>query len=225
MGNYNDSMMEKISNAGNGNYFYIDELKEAQKILGQEVLSTLYTIAKDVKIQVEFNPTTVKSYRLLGYVNRALADKDFANDQVDAGELGPAHQVTALYELRQKKSDHDQDPATYRYQKKPAYQPIDKYKDELLLIKLRYKLPKSEKGRLIKIPIKNKLVEKASPSFKLAAAVAMWGMLLRDSPYKNQATFDQVLTLARSTLSSDKNGYRKAFLSLVEKTKNQSIRN
>jgi Ca-activated chloride channel family protein len=213
-GNVKDDTMESLADKGNGNYAYIDSLLEAQKVLVRESGSTLETIAKDVKLQIEFNPKRVHSYRLVGYENRRLEDEDFANDKKDAGELGAGHNVTALYELVTEGSSKE---ATLRYQNQPTT--TDKANgEELALVKLRYKEPTGDTSRLLEMPIANKPVTfaKASQDLRFAASVAAFGMLLRDSEFKGKADFGQVSEWANSATGKDPHGDRHEFLKLVE---------
>lgn len=214
MGNYKDSKMEKISNAGNGNYAYIDNIMEAKKVFGEELWGTLYTIAKDVKIQIEFNPAQVKAYRLIGYENRILNKEDFNDDKKDAGDIGCGHTVTALYELVLAGTDEkvsDVDPLEYQNAsvvKSP----------NLMTLKLRYKKPDEDKSQLIVRRIKTNDIGEKDPSenFKFAVAVAEFGMLLRDSEHKAGSSYKQTLALAKNGLGKDQFGYRKEFIKLVE---------
>ncbi len=224
MGNLKDSKMEQLANKGNGNYAYIDNLLEAKKVLVTEMGATLLTIAKDVKIQVEFNPGKVQAYRLIGYENRLLQSQDFNDDKKDAGELGAGHSVTALYEIIPVgvKSDIKL-PAVddLRYQQKNNVEPAAYKSDELMLVKLRYKAPKGETSQLISQPLVDRGVklENASNNLKFSAAVAAFGMVLRDSQYKGSANFEQVLSLAKQSKGTDLEGYRTEFIRLVEKSK------
>jgi Ca-activated chloride channel homolog len=219
-GNINDSMMEKLANKGNGNYAYIDSIEEGRKALGAQVAGTLYTIAKDVKIQVEFNPAKVAGYRLIGYENRLLADRDFNDDKKDAGEIGAGHTVTALYEIvpaGQKIVNEGVDELRYS-----KVAPTDvKFNNELMTVKLRYKEPKENESRLLTQGILDReiSIENSSNNLKFAAAVAQFGLLMRDSRYKAEASFENVSTLAASSKGSDLNSYRGEFISLVEKAK------
>ncbi len=217
-GNLNDSMMEKLSNKGNGNYAYIDSVDEAKKALGNQVAGTLFTIAKDVKIQVEFNPSKVAGYRLIGYENRKLADRDFNDDTKDAGEIGSGHSVTALYEIvpaGQKIENPGVDDLRYAKQESSN----TKFDDELMTVKLRYKEPKESRSKLVTIGVldNHRSIESSSKNMKFAAAVTQFGLLLRDSRYKGNASFRSVSTLASSSLGSDLQGYRSEFLTLVNK--------
>ncbi len=219
-GNLNDSMMEKLADKGNGNYAYIDSNEEARKALGQQVAGTLYTIAKDVKIQVEFNPAKVAGYRLLGYENRLLADKDFNDDKKDAGEIGAGHSVTALYEIvpvGQKVENPGVDELRYS-----KIEPSDtQFNAELLTVKLRYKEPDGDQSKLLTMGLldKNNTFENASENLRFAAAVAGFGMLLRDSNYKGNANFNNILQIADSSRSNDLKNYRNEFVELVEKAR------
>ena len=213
-GNIKDDTMESLADKGNGNYAYIDSVLEAQKVLVREAGSTLETIAKDVKLQIEFNPKRVHSYRLVGYENRRLEDEDFANDKKDAGELGAGHNVTALYELV---TDGKATPSDLRYQETPSTTgKADS--DELALVKLRYKEPTGDTSKLIEMPISDKPVAfaKASQDLRFAASVAAFGMVLRDSEYKGQASLTQVKEWAAQATGKDPNGDRHEFLKLVE---------
>ncbi|WP_287267096.1 VWA domain-containing protein [Moorena sp. SIO3A2] len=217
-GNLQDSKMEKIANKGNGNYAYIDNELEAKKVLVNEIGATLLTIAKDVKIQVEFNPAKVQAYRLIGYENRRLKDEDFNDDTKDAGELGAGHTVTALYEIipvgaKTNVKLPDIDPL--KYQSNAASTTNSK---ELMQVKLRYKEPDGNTSQLLTYPLVDKAVklEDASDNFKFSAAVASFGMVLRDSPYKGKASFDQALQLAKESEGVDLEGYRAEFIDLVE---------
>jgi Ca-activated chloride channel family protein len=219
-GNTNDSMMEKLADKGNGNYAYIDSENEAQKALGAQVAGTLYTIAKDVKIQVEFNPAKVVGYRLIGYENRLLADRDFNDDRKDAGEIGAGHSVTALYEIvpaGQKIENSGVDELRYS-----KVEPSDtRFSGELLTVKLRYKEPGENESRLLTQGLldRESAIENASDNLKFAAAVAEFGLLMRDSRYKGQAAFENVSALANSAKGSDLKNYRGEFLELVEKAR------
>ncbi len=217
-GNYKDSRMEELSNKGNGNAAYIDSILEAKKVLVTEMGGTLLTIAKDVKIQVEFNPAKVKGYRLIGYVNRKLANQDFADDKKDAGELGAGHSVTVLYEIIPAGSDEPvKGAAELKYQKRAASSAADS--DELMTVKLRYKKPDGDKSTLIVHPLRDfdLALAKTSDNFRFSAAVAGFGMLLRKSKHKGDATFDAIRTLAKGAVGPDTFGYRGEFVQLVEK--------
>ena len=213
-GNLKDSTMEQLADKGNGNYAYIDSLMEGQKVLVRQAGSTLITIAKDVKLQVEFNPARVSSYRLVGYENRRLEDEDFDNDKKDAGELGAGHSVTALYELVPA-GEPGQDQAL-RYQS--ARQANQAHPDELAQVKLRYKLPEEDASRLMAIPIKAGLVpfDKASPDHRFAASVAAFGMVMRESEFKGSAELARVAEWAAEATGRDRSGDRHEFVRLVE---------
>jgi Ca-activated chloride channel family protein len=219
MGNFKDSTMEKLADKGNGNYGYIDSLNEAKKIFVEQMSGTLITIAKDVKIQIEFNPAQVAGYRLIGYENRILAKEDFNNDQKDAGEIGAGHTVTALYEIvpagQPIPSAGNVD--TLKYQTPAATTPAATESNELLTLKLRYKAPDGDTSQLVSFPVTDsgKKFSQASPDFVWAAAVAQFGLLLRDSTHKGNATMASVLEMAQSSRGADKQGYRTEFLELV----------
>ena len=211
MGNYKDSMLEKLADRGNGNYAYVDTLQEAKKVLVEQASGTLVTIAKDVKLQLEFNPARVQAYRLIGYENRLLRSEDFNDDLKDAGELGAGHTVTALYEVVPVGERVDLplvDPLKYQRPSTPAGGG-----DELLTVKLRYKHPVGESSRLLSFVVPDALTP-ASPDARFAAAVAEFGMLLRDSPHKGRASWDEVLELAGASAGDDP--YRREFLALVK---------
>jgi Ca-activated chloride channel family protein len=211
MGNYKDSKMEKLSNAGNGNYAYIDNILEAKKVFGTELWGTLYTIAKDVKIQVEFNPARVKAYRLIGYENRMLNKEDFNDDKKDAGDIGCGHTVSALYEIILVDSNEkvsDVDPLEYQ-----KAQEIDS--KNLMTVKLRYKQPNEDVSKLLVERVEASKL-KATRNIKFASAVAEFGMLLRDSEHKGNATYASVISRARSNMGADEHGYKSDFLKMVE---------
>jgi len=191
MGNYKDSTMEMLADKGNGNYSYIDTLAEGRKVLVTEAGSTLVTVAKDVKIQIEFNPKTVAAYRLIGYENRVLAAEDFNDDRKDAGDIGAGHTVTALYEI------------------------VPLGDGELAMIKLRYKAPDGDRSALLSEAVRDEGGE-ASANLRFAAAVAEFGMLLRDSEHKGASTFAQALELGRGAAGQDPDGFRAEFVRLVE---------
>ncbi|MEM7727364.1 MAG: VWA domain-containing protein [Cyanobacteria bacterium P01_A01_bin.45] len=225
--NYQDNKMEQLANTGNGNYAYIDNLLEAKKVLIKEMGATLLTVAKDVKLQVEFNPQKVQAYRLIGYENRLLADQDFNDDKKDAGEIGAGHSVTALYEIIPVGVEIDVpisqiDPLKYQKPKQ-----IGNNSNELMQVKLRYKLPEQSKSQLKNYTIVDKglTLDNASENFKFSSSVASFGMLLRDSKYKGTATLDKVLQLARQSQGADLNGYRAEFIRLVDKSKKLGIEN
>jgi Ca-activated chloride channel family protein len=217
MDNYKDGRLEQLADKGNGSYHYIDNILEGKKIFVRDLKGTLFTIAKDVKIQVEFNLAKVKSYRLVGYENRILQKEDFDDDKKDAGELGAGHTVTALYEIipvnsREKVSAS----GSLRFQE-TRVKPEAFKTDEIALVKLRYKQPRGTVSRLITHPVnwENQENSKGTDNLRFSAAVAMFGMLLRDSDHVGNATYDNVLSLAKSASGEDKYGYRSEFLRLV----------
>lgn len=220
MGNYKDDKMQQLADKGNGNHSYIDNINEARKVLVSEFGSTLFTIAKDVKIQIEFNPTKVQAYRLIGYENRVLAAEDFNDDKKDAGELGSGHTVTALYEVIPVgvKSDFLTKVDDLKYQ--PVKNTTIPFSggDELMTIKLRYKKPDGDVSKLIVHPVTNAHIALANTSnnFRFSAAVASFGMLLRNSEFKENASFAQVIGLAKGAKGTDANGYRQEFINLVQ---------
>ena len=221
MGNLKDSNLEKLADKGNGNYAYIDTAKEARKVLVEEMSGTLVTIAKDVKIQVEFNPAKVNAYRLIGYENRILAAEDFNDDTKDAGEIGAGHTVTALYEIVPAGVNIDlPDVDPLKYQQPTAPSDVAST-EELFTLKLRYKQPDGDTSKLLAFPVTDDdtALEDASPDFKFAAAVAGFGMLLRESKYKGNASFNSVRQLAQEGLGQDPFGYRTEFVKLVQKAK------
>lgn len=200
MGNYKDDRMEELSNAGNGNFFYIDSDREATKVFVREMRANMFTIAKDVKIQVEFNSEAVSSYRLIGYVNRKLHHEDFDNDKIDAGELGPGHTVTALYEIIPKNS---------------------RLNDNLMTLKLRYKAPKGKESKLIQTQIKgsSRAWAQTSPDYRFSASVAAFGMKLNQSSHISMA-WNQIESLAKGSQGVDENGDRREFIQLLNIAKN-----
>lgn len=221
MGNYKDGRMEEIADKGNGNYYYIDNLMEGKKVLVDNLTSTLFTIAKDVKIQVEFNPVKVKAYRLIGYENRMLRKEDFKDDKKDAGELGAGHTVTALYEIVPTGKDIDlPDADELKYQRTEVKETASET-DEILTIKFRYKPPKSDTSIEIVKPIIDETVsfEDASENFRFAAAVAGFGMLLRNSEHKGKVTYKWVANAAKEAKGDDPYEYRAEFLKLVKAAK------
>jgi Ca-activated chloride channel family protein len=223
MGNYQDARLEKLADKGNGAYGYIDNFNEARKMFVDQLQATLITIAKDVKLQVEFNPARVLAYRLIGYENRLLAAEDFNNDAKDAGEIGAGHSVTALYELvPASQSLGEIGPETrtvepLKYQK-PADATSAANGDELFTLALRYKLPDAETSQRLEFAAidRGTIVSQASRDFIWSAAVAAFGMILRDSPHKGNATLASVAELAQSARGLDPAGYRAEFLQLVE---------
>jgi Ca-activated chloride channel homolog len=224
MGNVKDDKMEIIADKGNGNYAYIDNLQEARRVLVREFGGTLFTIAKDVKFQIEFNPAKVQSYRLIGYENRLLNDEDFNDDKKDAGEMGSGHNVTALYELIPSGSDEripSIDPL--KYQPSRINEEKEEYNDrsvsgEYLTIKLRYKKPDGETSRLMEKPVRGpvKEIENASENLRFASAVSEFGMLLRESEFKGSSTFEKAIALASGARGEDEEGYRAEFIRLIK---------
>jgi len=222
-GNYNDYLMEQMADIGNGNYAYIDNINEARKVLVDQLSSTLKTIAHDVKIQVEFNPTTVSEYRLIGYENRALANEDFNNDKVDAGEIGAGHQVTALYELTltsSKKTAID----SLRYQKNQSNSKNSTVNaNELAFVKLRYKLPQQTTSLLIERTVTRDLLDKSpTQSFKFASSVAAFSQSLKGGKYLKDYSIEDMITLAKENKGVDNFGYRSEFIQLLRTVKSLS---
>ena len=221
MGNYQDAKMQKLADKGNGNHAYIDQINEAKKVLVNEFGGTLFTIARDVKLQIEFNPATVQGYRLIGYENRMLAKEDFNNDKKDAGDMGSGHTVTALYEVIPAGVKTDLldkvDPLKYAPVKSIA---ISSTGEELMTIKLRFKKPDEDKSRLLEHPVADarKNWREASENFRFAAAVAGFGMMLRQSEFKGNLNYQTIQQMAKTSLGIDKEGYRKEFLAMVKNT-------
>ncbi|MEY4538359.1 MAG: hypothetical protein RLZZ306_116 [Bacteroidota bacterium] len=220
MGNYKDSKMETISDKGNGNYAYIDNLSEAEKVFVKEFGGTLFTVAKDVKLQLEFNPKYVKAYRLIGYENRALANEDFKNDAKDAGEMGSGHTVTAIYEIIPAGIESSFLPDKLKYQQFTQTF-MGSISEEVCTVKIRYKQPDSDKSVQIEEVVKDTHItlEKTSENFRFSAAVASFGLLLRNSDFKGSANYEQVVNLAKNAFGKDSEGYRAEFLKLVKTTK------
>jgi Ca-activated chloride channel family protein len=216
-GNYNDHLLEQLADEGNGNYAYIDRLQEAKKVLAEELSATLLTIAKDVKIQIEFNPALVSEYRLIGYENRVLNEEDFANDKVDAGEIGAGHRVTALYEISLTGSAGQRLPprryqsdATENQHGKPAFS------NELAHLRIRYKLPNESKSKLIQSPVMDSGINaRGSDSFNFAAAVAAFGQKLRGGTFLEDFSYSDIAELVRQSRGNDPHGYRSEFMQLV----------
>ncbi len=224
MGNYKDSTMEKLADHGNGNYAYIDTFAEARKVFVEQLSGTLVTIAKDVKIQIEFNPAHVAAYRLIGYENRLLAAEDFRDDQKDAGEIGAGHTVTALYEIVLAGSDSPaREVPKLRYQSEPALTPAAE-SGELLTLRLRYQSPDDSEVAELEFPIfdSGAPFERASGDFQFASSVAAYGMLLRGSKFSGNASWDAVLEWAKPAVGNDPFGYRQEFLQLVKTAKQLS---
>jgi Ca-activated chloride channel family protein len=218
MGNYKDSKMETLADKGNGNYAYIDNIMEARKVLVNEFGGTLFTIAKDVKLQIEFNPMKVKAYRLIGYENRILKNEDFNNDKKDAGELGSGHTVTALYEIIPVGVDSEFFTVDdLKYQRITIDPKAEKTK-ELMTIKFRYKEPNSDESKLIVHPLldSNTALANTSNNFRWSASVAAFGMLLRESEYIKNYTYDKVVQMAQGSKGADNEGYRIEFINMVK---------
>jgi len=224
MGNYKDDKMEIIADKGNGNYAYIDNIQEARKVFITEFGGTLFTIAKDVKFQMEFNPARVKGYRLVGYENRMLNDEDFNDDKKDAGEMGAGHTVTALYEIIPAGSDEPLksiDPLKYqanRGEEKALVQVKADPRAELMTVKLRYKKPDGNTSTKVEIPVKGKVLdlEESSDNFRFSAAIAAFGLILRNSEYREDASMEEVIAMAKGARGADEEGYRSEFLKLVK---------
>lgn len=221
MGNYKDSKMQILAQKGNGNHAYIDNIQEANKVLVNEFGSTMYAVAKDVKLQVEFNPAKVQSYRLVGYETRMLNNEDFNDDTKDAGEMGAGHTVTALYEIIPTGISGNIpgsiDPLKYQTETNTNAQTSNS--SELLTVKLRYKTPEEEKSKKIEKSVTDMGKDNVSPDFRFASAVAMFAQLLKDSDFKGEATYDKVIETANKGLSFDPEGYRAEFVRLVQSAK------
>ncbi len=218
MGNYKDSKMETLADKGNGNYAYIDNILEAQKVLVNEFGGTLFTIAKDVKLQIEFNPAKVNAYRLIGYENRMLKSEDFNDDKKDAGELGSGHTVTALYEIIPVGVENEFSKIDELKYQKTKIDPSASKSDELMTVKFRYKKRNEEVSRLIVHTLIDNNVElnKTSDNFRWSAAVAASGMILRESEYVKGFTMENVLQLAEGARGIDKEGYRIEFINMMK---------
>ena len=218
-GNYKDNKMQELADHGNGNHYYIDNINEGRKVLVTEFGGTLFTIAKDVKIQIEFNPAKVQGYRLIGYENRLLNKEDFNDDKKDAGELGSGHRVTALYEIipAGAKSKFLGSVDGLKYQSTKAVKPTNQ-SDEMLTIKLRYKQPDGNKSQLIEKPVMDRVLSEngTSDNFRFAAAVAEFGMLLRNSEFKQNAIYGHAARLAKGAMGKDENGYRRELVAMIE---------
>ncbi len=217
-GNYKDAKMEKLADKGNGNYAYIDTIMEAKKVLVTEMGATLLTIAKDVKIQIEFNPAKVKGYRLIGYENRMLRNEDFNDDTKDAGEMGAGHSVTAFYEIIPAGSDEKLPGVDDLKYQDAKISDAAKKSPELATVKFRYKPPKEDKSQLIVEPIMDKGIhwKKTSKNFRFASAVVELGLLLRGSEFKGSATFESLIARAKNASGKDPHGYRAEFVRLAE---------
>jgi Ca-activated chloride channel family protein len=223
MGNYKDSKLELLADKENGNHAYIDDIQEARKVLVNEFGGTLFTVAKDVKIQVEFNPAVVQAYRLVGYENRLLNAEDFKDDKKDAGEMGAGHTVTVLYEIIPVgvKSPFMKNIDSLKYQQ----QTLVSSGDEIATIKTRYKKPDGNASieMIQPVPNQGKEFQTVSQNTRFAAAVAMFGMLLRDSEFKGTSSFDDVLAIARNARGEDPEEYRAEFIRLVKTVKDLPI--
>jgi Ca-activated chloride channel family protein len=218
MGNYKDSKMETLADKGNGNYAYIDTIQEANRFLGKEFKGSMFAIAKDVKIQIEFNPNLIQAYRLIGYENRKLRAEDFKNDAIDAGELGSGHTVTALYEVLPvgEVSDFYNAADALKYTENKTSE--TQFKDEIATIQFRYKKPDGGSSILRSSVIKNQAIvlEKTSEDFKFCTAVAWFGLVLRDSKYLSNKSTEAIVVLASQGITNDNDGYRAEFIRLVE---------
>lgn len=223
-GNLKDSKMEKLADKGNGNYAYIDDIAEAKKVFGAEMGGTLLTLAKDVKLQVEFNPELVSSYRLLGYENRMLRAEDFDDDTKDAGEIGAGHSVTALYEI-EPGVDLWSQVEPLRYQTTRPISPASRNVTELMHVKLRYKLPEARTSRWLDHVVRATETQPTdgSSDLRFAASVAAFGMVLRDSEYRGGATLEVAIALARGSIGEDVGGYRAEFLRMMETVQARSL--
>lgn len=226
MGNYKDDKMQILAQKGNGNAAYIDNLQEANRVLVNEFGGTLFTVAKDVKIQVEFNPAKVQAYRLVGYESRLLNKEDFNDDTKDAGEMGAGHTVTALYEVVPTGVDYNVpgmvDDLKYQTPKVKASAFALTDSPEMLTVKLRYKQPEGDKSVKMEIPLIDNGKNNVSSDLKFASAVAMFSQLLKDSDFKGDATYDKVLSIAKQSLGNDLNGYRREFVRLAETVKSMN---
>jgi Ca-activated chloride channel family protein len=221
-GNLKDTKMEQMADKGNGHYAYIDSFREARKVFVREFGGTLFTVAKDVKIQVEFNPARVQAYRLLGYENRLMAKEDFADDKKDAGEMGAGHAVTALYEVVPVSAPPvalGGDSLTYQ---KVSLRPSASRSPEFMTVRLRYKDPNGTRSRLLSTPVEDRGGSAASRDLRFASAVAAFALLLRNSDHKGEASYDMVLALARDARGEDPEGYRGEFISMVERARTLS---
>ncbi|MEY8687122.1 von Willebrand factor type A domain-containing protein [Bacteroides sp. AN502(2024)] len=221
MGNYKDQKIQVLAEKGNGNHAYIDNLQEANRVLVGEFGATLHTVAKDVKLQVEFNPSQVQAYRLIGYESRLLKDEDFNNDAKDAGDMGAGHTVTAFYEVVPigAKNEYAGKIDDLKYQKKEKVSVNPTGSHELLTVKLRYKAPDKDISKKMELSFVDSKSNNVSSDFCFASAVAMFGQLLRGSDFIGNASYDQVIELAKQGLNKDDKGYRREFIRLVEATK------
>ena len=221
MGNYKDKKIQVLAEKGNGNHAYIDNLQEANRVLVGEFGATLHTVAKDVKLQVEFNPSQVQAYRLVGYESRLLKDEDFNNDAKDAGDMGAGHTVTAFYEVIPTgvKNEYVGKIDDLKYQKKEKVSVKPTGSNELLTVKLRYKASDKDVSKKMELPFVDNKGNNVSSDFRFASAVAMFGQLLRESDFKGNASYDKVIDLAKQGLNNDDKGYRREFIRLVEAAK------
>ncbi|MDR3226764.1 MAG: von Willebrand factor type A domain-containing protein, partial [Prevotellaceae bacterium] len=223
IGNYKDNRMQVLAEKGNGNHAYIDNLQEANKVLVSEFGGTIYAVAKDVKLQIEFNPEHTQAYRLIGYESRLLNDEDFNDDTKDAGEMGAGHNVTAFYEIVPVgvKFNKAGSIDSLKYQKTKSKKDITEYtgSKELLTIKLRYKNPDEDNSQKMELAIIDNKTNDVSPDFRFASAVAMLGQLLGDSEFKGDSSYEKVISIAKTALNNDENGYRREFIRLVETLK------
>jgi Ca-activated chloride channel family protein len=223
MGNYKDDKMQILAQKGNGNHAYIDNLQEANRVLVSEFSSTLYTVAKDVKIQVEFNPYKVQYYRLIGYETRLMNKEGFNDDSKDAGEMGAGHTVTAVYEVIPVgvKATNVPSVDNLKYQKTETFKKAEVYSNspDLLTVKMRYKEPESDTSKKIEVSVIDDGRNETSTDFKFISAVVMYSQLIRNSNYKGESSYDDVIRLAKSSLGNDNLGYRSEFVRLVEITK------
>lgn len=224
--NLQDSTMEKLADSGNGHYAYIDSLNEAHKVLVEEMSGTLVTVAKDVKLQVEFNPAFVEAYRLIGYEDRVLANADFNNDRKDAGDMGAGHTVTALYEIVPRGGTFDGPSVDQLKYQSPAAAPVPRNgSNETLTLKIRYKDPDGTESKLMSLPLVDREAQfsKASADFRFAASVAEFGMILRSSPYRGNASVSAVLENAQESKGPDRGGYRQEFIGLVQRARSRGL--
>lgn len=228
MGNYKDSKMQTLAQVGNGNHAYIDNLQEANKVLVNEFGATMYTVAKDVKLQIEFNPTKVQAYRLVGYETRLLNKEDFNDDTKDAGEMGAGHTVTAFYEVVPVgvKSNVVANVDPLKYQNEGREPLLKQYTPnghpDLLTVKLRYKQPDGDTSKKIEIPLVDENRNEVSDDFRFASAVAMFGQMVKGSQYKGEGSFEKAIALAKTGFGEDTQGYRREFVRLMETTKGLS---
>jgi Ca-activated chloride channel family protein len=223
----NDGTLEQLANKGNGNYFYLDSIREARKVMETDIAANMEVVTKDVKLQIEFNPSQVREYRLVGYENRALENRDFSNDRIDAGEIGSGHTVTALYEIVLNGSDFTpEEDLRYRYGATPSATPSQtgelsaQAKRELAFLKLRYKEPEADSSKLLEFPILSAAVQKsaqnASQDFKFAAAVSYFAHKLRNSRFSGGLSYGEIAKLAQEGRCEDRFGYRQELIELVK---------